>query len=191
VFVCGYGGQVYRRSNIGWIHADEHLLDSSPGTLSLDLLDIDGTSPDDIYAVGTGGLIFHYDGKKWSKIDSPTNKHLTRVRCVSKNEVYACGYSGTVIRGKGNTWEDISTKDIMDNYYGIEAFGNSIYLARNSGLLRFSGREFELVDIGSKKNATFHRLHANDDVLWSFGTDDLFWFDGEKWTEVIHPDNKR
>jgi hypothetical protein len=27
--------------------------------------------------------------------------------------------------------------------------------------------------------------------LWSFGVDDIAWFDGKKWTRLEHPDNAK
>lgn len=190
LYICGYGGQVYRREANGWIHIDGGVLVSNPDARSVDLLDIDGSGPDNIYAVGTGGRIFHYDGRHWRSLDSPTNAHLTRVRCISSGELYVCGFQGTFFRGYGKAWQNLGTPELADNLYGLEAFQDCIYLARNSGLLRWSGESLSPVDMGISKVATFHRLHANDGVLWSFGTDNLFCFDGSRWTELVPPHNR-
>ena len=34
-----------------------------------------------------------------------------------------------------------------------------------------------------------YRLHTRDGMLWSFGQDDLVFFDGTKWERIICPDN--
>jgi hypothetical protein len=34
-----------------------------------------------------------------------------------------------------------------------------------------------------------YRLDARDGQLWSFGVEDLAWFDGKKWKRLKHPDN--
>ena len=39
-----------------------------------------------IEAVGTGGTIAHFDGKKWRRLASPTNAHLLRVKCLASGE---------------------------------------------------------------------------------------------------------
>ena len=70
-----------------------------PGDVELYLAGIDGTSDSDIYVVGTDGHIFHWDGKAWRGVKSPTKAHLERVRCVDRGEVYICGYEGAFLRG--------------------------------------------------------------------------------------------
>ena len=66
------------------------------GKTGFDFHDIHGSSTSNIYAVGDRGLILHYDGKKWSEIDTPV--------CTSLNAVYtsggiawAAGDDGTVL----------------------------------------------------------------------------------------------
>ena len=189
VYVCGYAGQVYRRISATWQHCDRGILVPTADARSLDLHDIDGTGPDDLYVVGTNGAIFHFDGSRWIYADPPRNVHFTRIRCVQHDDVYVCGFKGTILRGSRRTWHDLTGPDLNDNLYGLDLFQNDIYVARNTGIMRLSHGKLTPVDIGIPRQFTFHRLHANDGVLWSFGTDDLLWFDGLKWTEVRHPDN--
>jgi hypothetical protein len=156
----------------------------------LDLQDIDGSSEDDVYTVGTGGAIFHFDGKVWTRLDSPTNLHLLRLRCISKTEVYICGSRGQFFRGNGESWEDLSDPSYPDDFWGIEQFQGKIYLAHANGLLVWSRGKLGPVNLGVKRDVSAHRLDANDGVLWSFGIDDLFFYDGKKWTEVFCPENQ-
>lgn len=188
-YVCGYGGQVYRRVDGHWVHADAGLLVPRPNATSVDLLDIDGLGPNDIYAVGTGGAIYHYDGSQWSSIDSPTNMHLTGVKCVSTDEVYVCGFRGTILRGTHLGWDVLSSSDEVSNFHSLEYFAAAIYLATATRLVKLVRDKLAVVGIDIDEALTFHRLHANDGVLWSFGTDHLVFFDGIQWRQVVHPDN--
>src|SRR5262249_54002217 len=95
VYACGQSSQVYRLERGSWVHHDRGLLDRKAETLE----DIGGTNPDDLYAVGLSGTIAHYDGQNWRLLDSPTNQHLSNVRCISKDEVYICGNGGALFRG--------------------------------------------------------------------------------------------
>jgi hypothetical protein len=190
-YICGYGGQVYHRVDGHWVHFDTGLLVSRPNATSVDLLDIDGSGPNDIYAVGTGGAIFHYDGSQWSSIDSPTNVHLTGVKCVNMDEVYICGFHGTILRGNHLGWEVLSSNDEVSNFYSLEYYANAVYLASATKLVKLVRDKLAVIviDIDIGDALTFHRLHANDGVLWSFGTDHLLFFDGVQWRQVVHPDN--
>lgn len=190
LYICGYGGQVYRRTARGWDHLDSGILVRRPTAKSVDLQDIDGTAGDDIYAVGTGGALFHFDGKRWTRLDSPTNLHLLRVRCVSKDEVYICGSRGCFFKGNRSRWNDLSDPNFTDDFWGLEYFQDEVYLAHANGLMVWTDSTLKAVNLGVKKPISAHRLHANDGVLWSFGVDDLFSYDGKKWKEVPCPENE-
>lgn len=48
---------------------------------------MDGSSSDDIYVVGLGGYMAHFDGVTWTRIDLPVYEHLEWVRCYGTDEV--------------------------------------------------------------------------------------------------------
>jgi hypothetical protein len=187
-YACGVAGQIYRREEKGWVHFDKGVLDPQgpPKALSLDC--IDGSSQNDLYAVGEKGQIWHYDGKSWKRKESPTNLDLNWVRCVSPDEVYVCGNKGRFYRGRLDKWEDFSFTRMTGDFWCVEVFQSVPYLAADAGLFVFDGKKVIPAETGLEK-AEGHRLHANDGVLWSFGVDQLSFFDGKKWTYVKHPDN--
>ena len=189
LYVCGNQGQVYRREESGWVHIDDGLLDRKISARALHLQGIDGTSDEDIYVVGMRGRIFHFDGKKWTELDSPTNLHLERVRCVSPDEVYICGKDGVFLKKTPRGFEDYSVPDLDDYFWGLEYFEGKVYLATTAGLYVFDGKKVEPVDTGLEPPIDGHRLDARDGALWSFGVDDLAYFDGKTWTRVVDPDN--
>src|SRR5947207_280090 len=76
----------------------------SVDAVDISLESMDGRSHQDIYAVGLGGEIWHFDGRHWDQIDSPTNEHLFEVSCVSPDLTYAVGNGGVVVRGNGTHW---------------------------------------------------------------------------------------
>ncbi|MBW1872574.1 MAG: hypothetical protein JRJ19_10940, partial [Deltaproteobacteria bacterium] len=45
-------------------------------TPDINVMDVWGTAPDDIYAVGFKGNILHYDGNSWTKMESGTEANL-------------------------------------------------------------------------------------------------------------------
>ena len=54
-----------------------------------------GSSSNDVFAVGMGGTILHYDGTAWSPMSSGTSHTLVGVWGSSGSDVFAVGYRGT------------------------------------------------------------------------------------------------
>jgi hypothetical protein len=186
LYVCGMSGQVLRRSGGVWLHMDDGIL----GQVGLDFEDIGGSSTDDIYAVGMGGAICHYDGRRWSTIDSPTDLPLSGVRCLSEKEVVICGNRGGIYRGSLNQWTFIGSSSIDHNFWGVEVFKETIYVAYAGGLIAIDDLGVSDVDFALEGEIDCHRLHSNGEILWSIGIDTLLFYDGIRWKRVICPKNR-
>ena len=59
---------------------------------------IHGIGSSDIFVVGPGGKILHYDGTNWSQQTSPTKEHLYGVWVAPSGAAFAVGDNGTIIR---------------------------------------------------------------------------------------------
>jgi hypothetical protein len=193
LFACGANDQVYRHHDGGWM-----LITSSPLQI-LNALDpnygvlnsIDGNNENDIYVCGFDGRLFHFDGKNWKKIPLQTDEHLNYVKCISADEVWICGYNGTLLKGNVKTgFQDISTVDDNFTFWSLAKFGESVYLSTaNQGLFVYDGMSIKKVYTGLEPEIDTYKLDANEQTIWSFGTKDLSFFDGNKWTRIDHPDN--
>ncbi|MCR4416128.1 MAG: glucosyl transferase [Ignavibacteria bacterium] len=78
-----------------------------------------GSSSNDLYAVGNKGNIAHWDGRKWTKIESGTTLFLSDIWGVSSHELYATGNSrafvrGVVLKGNGQTWQTMIVSESDD-----------------------------------------------------------------------------
>lgn len=186
LYVCGYRRQVYRRLAGMWSSIADDILTREGG---LGFFDVDGTGADHIYAVGRQGQIFFYDGERWRQDDSPTNVQLGSVRCIGPDDVWIAGNEGTVLRGCFNHWEVIKNDDIRGNWYCVEEFNGTVYLAGNAELGYVDGDSISILDVGLGTSFTTHRLHAKEGVLWSIGEKHILRYDGSTWTQVVHPDN--
>ena len=189
VYACGDEGQVYKRGSNGWLHFDKGVLETRERKQPNCHNGIDGTGPDDIYVVGEYGRIFHFDGKKWTRVGAQTNSHLERVRCVNPDEVYVCGADGVLLRGNRQGWIEIGDPDMTDHIWDLEYFGKKLYLAVEDTLMVHDGKTLEPVDTKLDPPIDAHRLSSRKGILWSFGEDHLAYFDGSQWTRVVHPDN--
>ncbi len=188
LYVCGMSGQIYQRGASTWVPIDDGVVDPRGAPKALDLYCIDGTSENDIYAVGQQGLVWHRTNKSWNRINV-TDQNVNWVRCVSPDEVYLACTGGTFFRGHGDHWEDFSVPKMQQSFECVEAFKGRIYLATLSGLYSFDGKKVSPVDTGLNPVPDGNHLHAKDGVLWSFGPNHICFFDGKKWTYLKHPDN--
>jgi hypothetical protein len=186
VFCCGQSAQVYRLHQGVWTHADDGLLSRDAQTLE----DIDGTGPDDIYAVGMAGTIVHFNGSRWRTLDSPTDQPLSGVKCMKRGEVYICGNNGVLLRGDAEGWESIDTDSLGLNFWGLEIIGSTIYLAHVTGLIAYENGTFSEVKLPLRKKVSCNRLNASGQRLLSVGVDDIYLFDGKVWNEIVWPDNR-
>lgn len=187
LYVCGFCRQVYRFENNNWVHCDSGIL-APAKEIEFNLMSIDGTSENDIYVVGWKGEIFHYNGASWKKFEIQTNLNINRVRCVNRDLIYACGDKGIFIKGSGSSWEVFKSPEVNEDLWGLEVFKDTPYISSLKGLYKFDGYDLIPVETGLKPKIDGYRLHANDDILWSFGNRSLAFFDGKIWTLAVNPD---
>lgn len=189
LYVCGMCRQVYKMVNQTWVSIATEIL-SPVDSIEFCFESIDGDSAGNIYAVGWGGEIFHFNGEKWSKCDSPTNVDLNAVKCVDKKKVYICGSNGVFLHGSQNSWDVIQNEEFEDDYWGIEVYRGTPYIASRNGIFIFNGNKLIPVDTNLKPTPDSGTLHSNDRLLWSFGNNDIIFYDGKRWKRVICPDNR-
>src|SRR5207302_6280308 len=62
-----------------------------------------GSATNDVWAVGQGGAVAHYDGATWTKKPSSTAQDLAAVWGAVANNVWAVG-DGVIIHWNGSAW---------------------------------------------------------------------------------------
>jgi hypothetical protein len=87
------------------------------------LLNVWGTSPKDVFAVGWDGIILHYNGDKWEKQESGTNLPIRDVWGFAPNDVYALATDYFKVISKmlhydGKIWKEVN----IGNYPNHENF---------------------------------------------------------------------
>ena len=71
------------------------------------------SSPNNIYGVGTEGVIVHYDGSSWQKLESNTTTRLLDIwRNANGSAVWACGHASNnsesiLLRFEGSQWQTV------------------------------------------------------------------------------------
>ncbi len=66
---------------------------------------LDMIAADDGWAVGTDGLIMHYDGNAWNQVNSGTSLTFHAVSMVDSQNGWAVGDSGLILRWNGSNWK--------------------------------------------------------------------------------------
>ena len=103
-------------------------------TPDINLIDVWGVGPEDIYVVGFAGTILHYDGSEWTPMETPTESNLEGVWGYvlydattgdeTRRDVFAVGSEGTILRLVGDAWipvdvindPDPANPDLRDQY---------------------------------------------------------------------------
>ena len=63
-----------------------------------------GSGPNDVFTVGDGGVILHFDGVRWSPMESGTTARLQSVWGSGPSDVFAVGWNGVALHYDGSRW---------------------------------------------------------------------------------------
>ena len=115
--VCGEGGD----SNVcalpaGAVHCDPAtgFCWENPHPVPFEPFDAFARAPDDVWAVGYRGQIRHFDGARWSVVDSGTDVLLRGVWAAGANDAWAAGLGGTLLHWDGAAWTPVDLGTAVD-----------------------------------------------------------------------------
>ena len=147
------------------------------------LSDVWGSSSADVFAVGTGGTILHYDGVEWTPQASGTSKYLGAVWGSSSSDVFAAG-DGLILHYDGVAWSTMfaapETAFVAlwgDSPGSIFALGRGPYLRA----YRYDGAAWNLME-GEVPGFSLWGSSPVDVYAVGLG-DGAFHYDGHSWTD--------
>jgi hypothetical protein len=183
IVVVGMDRQAYVRAPSGaWRRFDNGLPRSDDNRQGLEA--VAGHTLNDLYSVGWQGEIWHYDGIRWNREDSPTHSLLTDVAVADDGLVYACGRRGLMVRGRAGQWE-VLAPGTQDDLWSVAAFRGAIYASSMDGLYKLNKMgELDLLDVDIGPRPTYYKLFTSPDLLWSMGPKDVLAFDGTLWRQL-------
>jgi hypothetical protein len=98
-----------------------------------------GTGPSNVYVVGQPGLVLHYDGANWTKVEAVaqlTQQPLIDIWGTGPNDIYVCGHDGTILHYSGSGWSKMNSGTSRD-LFGLGRFRDgSVYCSGAAGTLR-------------------------------------------------------
>jgi hypothetical protein len=180
-YAVGIRGMVYRLDRADmWTRIDDGLPDT------FDAQAIHGFDASDLYAVGFGGQVWHYDGSRWERRELATNLNLTAVKCAGDGTVYIGGHGATLFQGRQDQWTVLKYEDeIAEDIWDLEWFQGALYISTLESVFCLKQSTLQAVDFGKDKPKSCYQLSATKDVLWSNGEFDVMAFDGKAWTRIV------
>ncbi len=159
---------------------------------STDLLNgIWGSSPTDVFAVGTNGTILHYDGDgdndgvpdtMWERMSSGIERSLNDVWGSSDTDVYAVG--STILHYDGNDWSEIYRG--MDRSFTCVwgSASNDVFVAGSNGVLHYDGSNWSEMENASGSH--LRNIWGNSPTsVFAVGSDDIIHYNGNSWNSMF------
>jgi hypothetical protein len=169
-------------------HYDGSQWTADPGSDEV-LRAVAGNSPTDLYAVGDGGRILHYDGVTWSSVNTTgVTADLYAIHVEANGRAVAVGAGGTILRLDG-TWTDetdalVTSNDLRDiwadvngTYYGVGAAGTVLDNSTGAWEVRDLGVVDDLIGIAGRGPGNLVAISANQSLH----------YDGISWTVFASP----
>ena len=144
-----------------------------------DLEDIWGRSANDIYAVGNGGAIFHYNGISWSKVVTTYDDDFNAI-WGDVGMVYVVGNNGVVLQYNGYSWSKMFT-GTTEHLYGVWGNGRSVFAVGTYGtILKYNGVSW--TEMSSSTTTTLLDIWGNENKMYATGNGGLvLQYNGYDW----------
>jgi len=142
-----------------------------------------GTSPTNLWSVGDGGRIEHFDGTSW-RDGSPVRHAIERMWSISDNDMWAVGgYDGVgdLMHWDGSRWTG-TTKVAGDWLHGVWASApNDVWVVGDTKMLsHWDGTAWTPYTGGTNLNAVWG---ATSDDVWAVGYNaEIKHWDGASWS---------
>lgn len=151
----------------------------SPLPAGTSLYSVWGSGPNDVFVVGTGGRIAHYNGT-WSSMNSGTTEDLRSVWGTASNNVYAVGGRGTILHFNGAAWSVSDDTLTVDPYVSIWGSGPSdIYVSGGSIMAHFDGTAW------SSTPFRINNMNITLSGLWGTASNNIYGVDGSTSTDAV------
>jgi hypothetical protein len=190
LYACGAHRQIIRRYRWGWADFGEAITENNLVASSVTFTSIAGTSENNLFVASYAGDILHWDGTEWKLVKSPLRLPIWSLVYTKENLLYA-GYSGGDIymRNSNGEWMMFQNHTDFKEIQQMIEFKGCIYISAVRGLLRLRHDQIEPISLPVKnvgKNP-FYRMDTTENMLWVVGDQNIFRFDGRKWTNFIVP----
>ncbi|AEM51320.1 hypothetical protein [Stenotrophomonas maltophilia] len=159
--------------------------------------DLCGTGVADLYAIGSDGLIAHWNGLNWTRPEPVATADLLQACRIDHGQCVFVGTEGTIITGDISTGFERLRHDVSEdiNFNSACQYMQQVYIGSENGGLYVYSLETDVVERLREgipeelKDATIVDISSAGSVLWVLTPWDLIRFDGAEWQVIVHPDN--
>jgi hypothetical protein len=156
-----------------------------------------GTSSNDLYAVGNNGMIAHWDGKRWTKIESGTDVFLYDIwgEKNKNNEIIFVGTSPITLNTfigkiKDLRVEKVGSKNLYSIITGVWFLSKRKYYVVGSGIFTTNNPDkgWERIYVTNYFSSDVIGTGLND-VYIVGNYNDFLHFNGYSWYQKVFPSN--
>lgn len=159
--------------------------------------DLCGTGFTDLYAIGSHGLIAHWDGSSWTVPEQVTTAELFHACRTDQGRLVFVGMNGTIVTGDIYTGFECLHHDVNEgiNFNSACQYRQQVYIGTENGGIYIYTLETGVVEPllegipEELRDATIVDISSVGSVLWVLTPWDLIRFDGTAWQVIVHPDN--
>lgn len=180
--VCGEGGD----DNVCALPVDAVQCDpttgfcwENPHPVPFQPFDLFARAPDDIWAVGYQGQIRHFDGARWSVVESGTDVLLRGVWAAAASDAWAAGLDGTLLHWDGATWSpvDLGTEVDLTDVRGTSA--SNVWVIGATASFRWNGATWS--PAAPTTPVLYHLWVADASHAWATGGGRVWEWTPDAW----------
>ncbi len=148
--------------------------------------DLWGANENDVFHVGSYGIIYHFDGSVWSPMKSGSIQDLYSVWGRSSNDVFAVGGNGTILHYNGNSWRPMESGTNM-NLFAIWGDDNNglVTVGYDGTILRFKNNTWIPMNAGTQESLScVWGSSLSDFFVGSSMSGTILHFNGSEWTPM-------
>ncbi len=153
-----------------------------------DLKDVWTNAPDNVWIVGSSGVVIHYDGRIWHDMSGGLASYeLQGVWGTSAEDVWVAGYGG-VFQFDGTIWREKRRTSMMYDIWGNS--GTDIYAVGSSGKIQhYNGSEWDEAVLGDYFLQGVWGSSEDDIFVVGYDGADgvIFHSDGIEWSRMTAP----
>ncbi len=131
-----------------------------------DLLDVEGTADDDVWAVGSDSVVLHFDGASWTGVILDIPLDLQGVAPRSSADVWIVGNGDLdgvhVLHGDGVTFAPTESA-VASVHYGVAVSDSSVFVATEDGVFRSDDEGVTWQLVGGMAGGTYASVWASSD----------------------------
>ena len=151
--------------------------------------DMDAFGPNDVYAVGGRGEVWHFNGMAWRACSFPSTRSIQTVCCGGDGKVYiggGGGVNGGIWVGREDQWEQLPGTELA-NPGDIVWFAGKAWAASIGRLCIITAEGMQVAPTPGYVQATTARISVSEDGtrLLTAGNRGASVFDGTVWELLV------